>query len=46
MSFRNRIHENNTELSKYIWGLKDENKDFDIRWSILKKPSEYRIASK
>ena len=24
MSFRNRSHENNTEISKYIWSLKDE----------------------
>ena len=31
MSFRNRTHENDTELSKYIWSLKDENKDFDIK---------------
>ena len=46
MSFRNRTHENNTEVSKYIWGLKDEKKYFDIKWSILKKPSEYRIVSK
>ena len=41
MSFRNRTHENDTELSKYIWSLKDENKDFDIKWSILKKSSGY-----
>ena len=31
MSFRNRTHENDTELSKYIWSLKDQNKDFDIK---------------
>ena len=30
----------------YIWSLKDENKDFDIKWSILKKCSEYSIVSK
>ena len=41
MSFRNQTHENDTELSKYIWSLKDENKDFDIKWSILKKSSGY-----
>ena len=46
MSFRNRTHENNKEVSKYIWGLKDEKKYFDIKWSILKKPSEYCIVSK
>ena len=31
MSFRNRTHENDTELSKYIWNLKDQNEDFDIK---------------
>ena len=46
MSFRNRTHENDTELSKYIWSLKDENKDFDIKWSILKKSCGYSIISK
>ena len=46
MPFRNRTHENDTELSKYICSLKDENKDFDIKWSILKKSSGYSIISK
>ena len=46
MSFRNRTHENDTELSKYIWSLKDENKDIDIKWSILKKSFGYGIISK
>ena len=46
MSFRNRTHENDTELSKYIWSLKDQNKDFDIKWSILKISSGYNIVSK
>ena len=46
MSFRNRTPENDSELSKYIWSLKDENKDFDIKWSILKKSSAYSIVSK
>ena len=46
MSFRNRTHENDTELSKYIWSLKDQNKVFDIKWPIFKKSSEYSIVSK
>ena len=36
MSFKNQTHKNDTELLKYIWSLKDENKDFDIKWYILK----------
>ena len=46
MSFRNRTHENDTELSKYIWNLKDQNKDFDIKWSIFKKSFRYSIVLK
>ena len=41
MPFRNWSHKNDTELSKYIWNLKDQNKDFDIKWFILKKSSGY-----
>ena len=37
MSFRNWTHENDLELSKFIWSLKNQNKEFDIQWSILKK---------
>ena len=36
MSFRDWTHENNAKLSKYIWSLKDQNKDFDIKWSSFK----------
>ena len=32
-----REHRTKCELAKYVWGLKDENKDFDISWKILKK---------
>ena len=30
MSFRNWTHENDSELSKFIWSLKDQNKKLDI----------------
>ena len=26
---------NGTELSKYIWNLKNKNKEFDINWEML-----------
>ena len=45
-SFRNRTHENDTELLKYIWSLKNQNKDFHIKWSFFKKSSGYSIVSK
>ena len=31
MSFRNRTHENDTKLSKYIWSLKDEIRTLIVR---------------
>ena len=39
ISFRNRTHESDSKLSKLIWSLKDQNKEFDIKWSIFKKSS-------
>ncbi len=35
-----------TELSKYIWKLKDNKQDFDITWSVLKQSISYTGGSK
>ena len=40
-SFRNRHHEHDTELSKYIWKLKDLGKTFTLKWSIAAYASPY-----
>ena len=45
MSFRNWTHENDLELSKFIWSLKDQNKEFDIQWCILKKSSRSKSCN-
>ena len=45
-SFRHQKHHNETELSKLIWRLKDENKDYTLSWSITKRSSPYRLGSK
>ena len=45
MSFRNRTHENDSDLSKLIWSLKDQNKEFDIKWSIFKKSSRSKSCN-
>ena len=34
-SFRHRKYENETELSKHIWNLRDQGKDPLIKWSSL-----------
>ena len=45
MPFRNWTHENDLELSKFIWSLKDQNKEFDIQWCILKKSSRSKLCN-
>ena len=44
-SFRNRNYQKNT-LSKHIWGLKDQNLEFDISWKILDQAKPYSPATK
>ena len=44
MSFRNRTHKNDPKLWKFIWSLKDQNKEFDIQWSIFKKNFRIKIV--
>lgn len=45
-SFNNRCKANSTELSKYIWHLKETNSEYDIKWSILSSASAYTNATK
>ena len=45
-SFRDRKKQFSTELSKYIWGLKGENKDYDIQWKVLGSAPSYTNISK
>ena len=40
-SFRNPKHKHSTELSKYIWQLKESNIEHSIHWKILKKCKAY-----
>ena len=42
------MHEkrNSTELSKYIWNLKNNNISYSIKWKILKRAKSYNNASK
>ena len=37
---------NETELSKYIWKLKEEKKDYNIKWKIIKKCQPYNNITK
>ena len=40
-SFRHQSKRNETELSKHIWALKDNNKPFNIKWRIIKQCRPY-----
>ena len=36
-SFRNERYKHATELSKYIWSLKDKNAKYNIKWRKIKQ---------
>ena len=45
-SFKNRQKEKDTDLSKYIWNLKDKNiPNYSIKWSIVKQTSGYNSVT-
>ena len=37
---------NSTELSKYIWKLRDNNQDFNIKWTVISRARPYNNISK
>ena len=46
INFNNYEKRNCTELSKYIWNLKNNNISYSIKWKILKRAKSYNNASK
>ena len=45
MSFRHKKRVNDTELSKYLWKLKEENTDYNLQWSIKAYASLYKCGT-
>ena len=45
-TFTHKKLSNSTELSKYIWQLKDDNIDFSTKWSIIARARPYNNSSK
>ena len=45
-SLRHRSHMNSTELSKYIWQLRNNKRDFSIRWTIICRGRPYSNITK
>ena len=40
-SFNDRQYEKDTCLSEHIWGLKDQGKEYKIKWSIVKRAAAW-----
>lgn len=45
-SFSKKILKNSTELSKYIWTLKNNNQEYKIKWKIIGRANTYTNKSK
>ena len=45
-SFRNKSREQNTELSKYVWELKEKDINYLINWNIAIKLQKYVCGSR
>ena len=45
-SFSKIEYRNSTELSKYVWDLKEREREFTIQWSILKRANSYSSGGK
>ena len=45
-SFKSEQKRNTTELSKYVWKLKDNNLDYAIKWKILCRAPHYSSKTK
>ena len=45
-SFRNERYKNSTELSKYVWNLKQRKIDYQIKWRKVKQARSYSNVNK
>ena len=45
-SFKHRSYSKETELSKYIWKLIDQNEQFEVAWKIITKTSPYTSGTR
>ena len=45
-SFRDNSKRNSTELSKYIWSLKDKNINYTVNWKVMGRAKTYSNMGK
>ena len=43
-SFNHRQYSSETELSKHVWNLKNDWKEFAIKWSVVKRAQAYVLG--
>ena len=44
--FRVNKKDGGTELSRYVWKLREQGKDAEVRWEVLKRCQPYRSGEK
>ena len=44
-SFKFENKRNSTELSKVVWKLKDQNKNYSVTWAIVKEVGSYKCGA-
>ena len=45
-SFRTATCRKETALSKYVWDLKDENAQYEIRWDVARRAAPYKCGTR
>ena len=45
-SFRERDSEHSTTLSTHIWKLKDKNQNFDVKWEVVARASDFNPTTR
>ena len=45
-SFTNTRYKNETTLSKYVWTLKEKNKEYNIKWKVLRTTKKYKCGTR
>ena len=45
-SFNNRNSEHSTTLSSHVWDLKDQNKNYEVKWNIVDRAQAFNPTTK
>ena len=45
-SIRNDNSKQKTTLSSYVWSLKDKEENYNLEWSVVGRPTSYKLGMK